>query len=79
MKTRRPRLTEKMRGKLFCLADYASEEANQCIQVCPSVENPLVVEGYTLPRSDEHARFYHEIIEACDWITRLAQSGRGDQ
>ena len=67
MKTRRPRLTEKMRGKLRLLADYAATEAHQMTED---------TSGRVYPRNHEDASDYYDIIDACEWITRLANSGR---
>ena len=66
MRSRRPRLTEKMRGKLRSLADYAATEAHQMTESSA---------GVTFPRNHEMASGFYDIIDACEWITRLANSG----
>ena len=71
MKTRRPRLTEKMRGKLLSLANFAESEAEEALYVVPPSG-----EAYWRPRTNEHAAMYWDMIDACEWITRLANSGR---
>jgi len=75
MKRRRPRLTKNMREKLLALALWAEAEID--VTELVTDVNSARYDNYVIqPRSNPDYKDHYDMLDACEWIWRLAVSGQ---
>lgn len=78
MKRRRPRLTKNMRKKLQMLSGWAEAELYSHVRCVGNTPNNYG-EYLVAPKNDPDFKMYYDMLDACDWIARLAVSGTGGE